>query len=187
MLAQDTTNITATDHQEILCLFRMGKQLYALPVEVILRIIPMVKIMPLLQANDVVAGIINIQGALVPVVNLPRQLGLPDSPLELHTPILLVHYRSYTIGLIVDSVVDVVGIPIQTVTHPEQIIPEQLQKQTALAAMANTAQGTVFILDADRLFQQHQAKALLQVAEFLAAGQDNQSGGDGQPEEILPA
>lgn len=138
---------TASETRQDLALFKLGQQMYALPVEVIVQIIPLVTIIRLPQAHRAILGVIDVRGALTPVVSLASLLGLPELVLRLHTPILLVRHRNYTLGMIVEDVVDVMTVTGQEVESSDDIIPETLRNNTALVALANTARGTIFILD----------------------------------------
>ena len=57
--------------------FRLGEQVYALPIESVVQIIEMVMITPVPLAASSLQGMINVRGATVPVVNLRCHLGLP--------------------------------------------------------------------------------------------------------------
>jgi chemotaxis signal transduction protein len=156
-----------TGSRQDLLKFRLGRQSYALPVEPIKQIIPMVTITPIPQVSTVVEGIINVHGTAVPVVNLARHLGLPAVDLRLYTPILLVQAGECTIGLIVDEVTDVSSLPIDQIVHPADILPEGLGEVPVLRGVAYGGDGMVSLLDLDHLFEPDQVQALAQAAAAL--------------------
>jgi purine-binding chemotaxis protein CheW len=174
--------------QKNLMLFRLGGATFALPIEPIAQIIPMVTITPLPQASDIVSGIINVRGALTPVINLSRHLNLPQAPLQLHTPILLVQCNGRMMGFIVDEVIDVMPLQTREITRPKDILPEALVEAPLLGGLASTGDGTVFVLDIENLFLPHQADALAQATAAISGdngrdgGEKNEaSGGEGGP------
>ena len=67
--------------EKSLVTFRLDSQTYALPIEPLVQIIEMVTITPIPQINSSVEGMINLRGTAVPVVNLGRHFGLPDTRL----------------------------------------------------------------------------------------------------------
>ena len=140
--------------------FRLGRQIFALPIEPIVQIIPIVTITPLPHADPRVAGVINVHGALVPIINLHTLLNLPRPILQLHTPIVLVHCHTHTIGLIVDSVLEVFTPTAKDFTRPKEILPDELVEAPILAGMVNHTSGTVFVLDIDHILLPNQAEAL---------------------------
>ena len=143
--------------QRNLVAFRLDLQTYALPIEPIVQIIEMVTITPIPQVSNTVEGVINVRGALVPVINLHRHLGLPEAALKLHTPIVLVQVGEQMVGLIVDEVLDVLTLSDSQITRTADIVPEGLGKASILQGLAHTPDGMVLLLDLDRLLLPDQA------------------------------
>lgn len=147
--------------------FRLNQQTYALPIEPIAQIIEMVTITPILEVEDSVEGVINVRGTAVPVVNLRRKFGLPEAPLQLDTPIILVQVDHRKVGLIVDEVIGVLSLASAQVIRTADILPERLDKAPLLQGLAHTSDGTVLLLEPERLFLPHQRQALAQAAATL--------------------
>jgi purine-binding chemotaxis protein CheW len=150
-----------------LVVFRLAQQSYALPVEPVKQIISMVAITPLPQVSDVVEGIINVHGTIIPVVNLSHHLGLQKTPLQLYTPILLVQIGEGAIGLIVDEVTHVLSFPLEQITRPVDILPEELGKAAILQGLTYHEGNMVSVLDLAHLFLPDQVQALTQAMKIL--------------------
>ena len=56
--------------------FSLDAQRYALPLASVERVIRVVEITPLSKALDIVLGVVNVQGRVIPVINL-RGAGRP--------------------------------------------------------------------------------------------------------------
>jgi purine-binding chemotaxis protein CheW len=153
--------------QRNLVTFRLNQQPYALPVEPIVYIIPMVTITPVPKINDLVEGVINVRGETVPVVNMRRHLGLPQTALQLHTPIVLVHVGEHTFGLIVDEVLNVLNLPPDRFVRPADVLPPELHDAPILHGLAHVPEGMILMLDPDHLFTPDQAQVIVQAMEFL--------------------
>ncbi len=152
--------------QQSLVTFRLDQQVYALPIEPIVQIIEMVTIMPIPQVNPAIQGVINVRGAPVLVINLRRHMGLPKARLQLRTPIILVQTNAHMMGLIVDQVIDMLELSASQITHPADILPEELGETPLLQGIAHTADGAVLLLDLERLFhRQQQALAMATAIE----------------------
>lgn len=100
-----------------------------------------------------VLGVMNLRGVIVPIMDLRRLLGLPaENGMNTVTVIVIVAGR--TVGLVVDSVSDVVALG-----------PEQIQPRPALGAQVDTdfIVGLAQLSDADgqRLLQLMDLAALL--------------------------
>lgn len=106
-------------------IFRVEAQWYGLPVTQILRIIEMVAMLDLPGAPQGVQGMINVQGEVVPVIDLRRRWGLSPQPYTLRTPIILVRGEeaAQTLGLIVDQVVEVIEVRPEQLKQLAQVVP----------------------------------------------------------------
>lgn len=138
-------------HQQHLVTFRLYQQIYALPIEPVVQIMEMVNIQPLPQATRSLAGVINVRGVAVPVINVRSHLGLPPTSLQLHTPIILVQVDKRQVGLIVDEVIDVLSLLPDQVTPLENLMPNRLGSTPILRGLVHTTQGIVLILDLENL------------------------------------
>jgi purine-binding chemotaxis protein CheW len=161
-----TAEGTLSERQDLVA-FRLEKQTYALPIEPIVQIIEMVAITPIPQLDAVVEGVINVHGEAVAVVKLRRHFGLPDAPLQLNTPILLVRIGGQTIGLIVDEVADVFNLPTDQIVQLDEILPQELGDAPIFRGLTYVADNAVLMLDPDELFRPDQLEILAQAADML--------------------
>ncbi|HNT73637.1 MAG TPA: chemotaxis protein CheW [Anaerolineae bacterium] len=183
-MANESVPITAASHapvgavqaQRYLVVFRLEAQGYAIPVEAILQIIEMVAITPIPQINPVVEGLINLRGEVVPVLNLRRYLGMSGAPLQLHTPIILVHHTGadatgavwQKAGLIVDEVLDVMTVRDEAITSLPGILPEGLRQAPMVQGLVHHAHDLVILLDVAQLFASEQLPPLSMKSATLA-------------------
>ncbi len=72
---------------------------------------------PVPGALPYVAGVVQVRGRVVPVVDLRVRFGLPPVPPALETRIVVVELKDRTVGLLVDSSREVIKL------SPEQIVP----------------------------------------------------------------
>jgi purine-binding chemotaxis protein CheW len=108
-------------------IFSVEGQWYGLPVTQVLRIIEIVAMLELPGAPQGVQGMINVQGQVVPVIDLRRRWGLPPQTYTLRTPIILVggENERQTMGLIVDSVAEVIEVRPEQLKRIEQVVPAE--------------------------------------------------------------
>lgn len=138
--------------------FTVGDQLYGLPVSNVTRIIEMVTITPLPGIPEVIEGIINWHGKIVPVMDLRRRFNLPSCSYGLHTPIVLVDLigQDYILGLIVDTMEDVRDVSVDDLELAESIAPPELTSQitaraTYLAGVATVDRCFILVLNVQGL------------------------------------
>ncbi len=168
-LITKTTGASSGADTLSLLTFSVGEQTYGLPITSVVRIIEMVTITHLPNAPDIIQGIINLQGKATPVIDLRHHFGLPVQPYGLHTPIILADLSSDSriLGLIVDTVADVLEVPYSDLEMTEAMIPpelaEQMTVQTAhLTGVAKVDRQMILILNAQALLTPTQQTTLSQ-------------------------
>jgi purine-binding chemotaxis protein CheW len=165
----DTTAPGNPSGQQDVLAFKLGRQTYALPIHPVVQIIEMVAITPIPQIDTALEGVINVHGEAVAVVKLRRHLGLPDAPLQLNTPIVLVKVGERTVGLIVDEVVDVLNLPDDRIIHLHDILPDTVGDAPALQGVTYITENTLLMLDPNELFDPQELSLLAQAVEILTA------------------
>lgn len=165
----DTTVLGNQPDQQDVVAFQLGRQTYALPINPVVQIIEMVAITPIPQISNALEGVINVQGEAVAVVKLRRHLGLPDTPLQLNTPIILVKVGERTVGLIVDEVLDVLNLPDDRIVHLSDILLETMGDAPVLQGLTYIAENALLMLNPGELFDPQELRALAQAVEILAA------------------
>jgi len=181
----DMENKPSSQEQTVIT-FRLGGQIYALPIEPIVRIIELVPITPLPQVDKVVKGVINVHARAVPVLDMRRLFGLPEAALHLYTPIILIQLHGQMCGLIVDEVVDVVNIAAGSLFRVPDILPSELGDAPILQGITYIQGETVLLLDPPHIFQADRmdelANALSSLSEPVTA---STAEGDVSPSEIV--
>jgi purine-binding chemotaxis protein CheW len=165
----DTTALGNPSGQQDIVAFKLGRQTYALPIHPVIQIIEMVAITPIPQIDTALEGVINVHGEAVAVVKLRRHLGLPDTPLQLNTPVVLVEVGERTVGLIVDEVVDVLNLPDDQIIYLHDILPDTVGDAPALQGMTYIAENTLLMLDPNELFDPQELSLLVQAVEILTS------------------
>ena len=143
---QAVENRTDKSLQNLL-VFRLGAQAFALSIEVVVQIIPMMKLTPLPQSDAIIEGVANIRGTISPMMNVRRRLDMEPLPARLHTPIILIRLGSHLIGLIVDEVIDILSLPTGQVAHPDQILPEGVETSKVLEGVIFLENHNILLLN----------------------------------------
>lgn len=133
-IAATSSSILANTDTLALLVFTADGQKYSLPITSVVRIVEMVTITPLPNVPLAIQGIINLQGKVVVMIDLRCRFGLPKQPYGLHTPIILVEINKngQIMGLIVDTVEDVVHISSKELEIIETFLPPQLIEEMTL-------------------------------------------------------
>ncbi len=89
-----------------LLVFAVGGQRYALDISKVQRVVRIVEITPFSGLPSVVAGIISMQGEVVPVISLRRCCELPERGIELNDRLVILDLERRKVALWVDEVFD---------------------------------------------------------------------------------
>ena len=101
------------------------------------------------RVPDYVAGVVNLRGAVLPVVDLAARLGWEPTAATPRNPIIVIEHEAQLRGLIVHDVADIVAIEQAHLQQPDAIGQDDVTH--FLAAIAPLGEDMVMILDLHRL------------------------------------
>jgi len=90
--------------------FRLAEEIYGINVMQVQEVLRMTEIAPVPGAPSCVIGIINLRGNVVTVVDTRELFGLMREDVTEQTRIMIVECNKVIVGLLVDSVAEVVNI-----------------------------------------------------------------------------
>lgn len=103
-----STKVDAEVREEVqLACFRVGEQLYALNIMSIREIIRPLRLTAVPKAPPFIEGVINLRGAVIPVVDLRRRFDLAIPENDRKTRVLITSLQGRILGLQVDDVTEV--------------------------------------------------------------------------------
>lgn len=88
--------------------FRLDDETYGINVMQVQEVLRYSEIAPVPGAPDYVLGIINLRGNVVTVIDTRRRFALPDYEVSDSTRIIIIEAAKQVVGLLVDSVAEVV-------------------------------------------------------------------------------
>jgi purine-binding chemotaxis protein CheW len=139
-----------------LVVFSLDDQRYALHLEAVNRIVPAVEVTPLPKSPDIILGVINVQGSIIPVINIRRRFRIPERELSIADRMIVARTPRRAVGLIVDTVTGIVEIAEQDVIRAESIIPGT----SYLEGLVKVEDGIVLIHDLDKFLSLDEEQAL---------------------------
>jgi purine-binding chemotaxis protein CheW len=131
---------------DLLLVFCISGQCCALPLKCIERIIRAVEICPLPKAPEIVAGLINVQGQAISVLNIRKLFRLPEIETNLSDQIIIAHTLKRMVAIPVNDVSGVSEYEEQDFISSEELFPgiEYLE------GVAKLKEGIVYIYDLER-------------------------------------
>ena len=115
--------------------FEVDRRSYAIPVSAVTRVVRAVSLTPVPHGPDLLLGLLDLHGRILPVLNLRRRLGLSDQPLKPSDRLMVVRAGERELAMPVDAVHGVVAVDLSAVTGGEAIL-EGLQLTATLAGGA---------------------------------------------------
>jgi purine-binding chemotaxis protein CheW len=93
-------------------------------------------------------GVMNLRGKIIPVIALRKRFGLGQAPPDKQNRIVVVEIQGTVLGFIVDSVSEVLRIPLDTVEPPPRL---GLVEREYVSGVGKLGDRLLIVLDADRL------------------------------------
>lgn len=103
-------------------LFTLDQQQFAISLSTVESIARSAKIISLPNAPDVVQGIINVHGRIIPVVNIRKRFHFPQKQLDLDDQFIIGRTSKQPVAIVVDDVVDIVEISKEKIIEQENIL-----------------------------------------------------------------
>jgi purine-binding chemotaxis protein CheW len=88
----------------------VGTQLFGLPIACVQDVFKVSRLTRVPLAPAEIAGVVNLRGRIVTVIDLGRQLGLTECPGEPATMAIGIEYRGESYGLLIDAVGEVLKL-----------------------------------------------------------------------------
>ncbi len=134
---------TKTDQ---IVVFTLDDISYAFPLRTVLRVMHAIEIKRLPQAPEIISGIINLQGRIIPVADIRKRLGLAEREVDPDDRLIIADTGKREVAILVDFVSGI-----------RDIEPRQLSAATGtlsfaeyLSGVAKVDDGLVLIYDLDR-------------------------------------
>ena len=102
--------------------FRLGSEEYGVDIAQVQEIIRMVEITHVPRAPRFMEGVINLRGQLIPIIDLRTRFAMHRAEHTKSTRIVVTEIGSKRVGIVVDSVSEVLNIPIEQVEEAPDMI-----------------------------------------------------------------
>ena len=139
-----------------LVVFFLDEQRYALYLPAVERVVSAVEVTHLPKAPDIVLGVINFQGKVIPVVNIRKRFGLPERQIELSDQFIIANTSKRTVTLVADTVSGVIEPAEGKLINSENITPGM----EYVDGVIKLDDGLILIHDLDRFLSLEEEKKL---------------------------
>jgi purine-binding chemotaxis protein CheW len=148
------------DDEEQFVVFRLMGEEYGVPIDAVQEIVRVPEQLTRVpKTPDFVEGVINLRGAVLPVVDQRRRFGLPGTERNDRQRIMVFTLRGVRTGFIVDSVSEVMRIPARFIDATPDLSEEQ-RRLIRRVANLERQKRMILLLDVVQLLNAHEVKAL---------------------------
>lgn len=141
-----------------LACFSLGENLFAVDIMRIREIILPQKLSALPRVSPLLEGVINLRGAVIPVMSLRKLFGMPDSAEGMAGKLLIVSLSRQTLALIVDNVLEVITVTARDIKPPLDAVDGIGMEY--LLGVCLSGDRVFMILDIDSLLIQSESRDL---------------------------
>lgn len=138
--------------------FQLNNETYGVNVMAVKEVLRFESVAPVPGAPDYVMGIINIRGTVISVINTRTRFNLPEVKQDDNTRIVIIEIDRYVIGIVVDSVAEVVYLRQSEIESP----PSTGQDETArfIQGVSNKNGRLLILVDMDKLLSEEELSEL---------------------------
>jgi len=137
-------------------IFTLDDQKFALPLASVEKIARAAAIRPLPKSSDVILGVVNVQGRVIPVLDLKKRFGIPTRPIAVSDHLIIARASARVLALLVDTVQDILESDSRDITDQSAI----LDRIDYVGGVLRMEDGMVLINDLERLLSAEEAGEL---------------------------
>lgn len=148
-----------------LLIFTLDQAEYGTNITDIKEITPLGKVTAIPSAPSFIAGIINLRGKIVIVVNLEERFRLVRESTEKPKHIIITEIGEVSFGVIVDEVTGVLRLAQENIKEPPEIIAAKIQVDY-LSGVGLLEDRLILLLDLKKVLSESELADLANLAEF---------------------
>lgn len=129
--------------------FWIDGQLFGIPISAVVQIVGVQPITEIPDAPYYAKGVINLRGAIIPVIDVRLRLGKVEAAYNDRTCIIVTSTRDKSYGLVVDEVEEVADVEDASISPTPKMANGSTDE--FLTGISSTAEGVILLIDAVRL------------------------------------
>lgn len=147
-VADHEQNVVSQIEQEFLA-FRLGKEEYGIHILQTQEIRNFETLTRIANAPEYLKGVMNLRGVIVPVIDMRLRFATGSANFDESTVVIVLNIKGHVIGMIVDSVSDVVTLPASAIKPPPEL--GTVFSSDYLIGLGDIDQRMIILLDIEKL------------------------------------
>ena len=126
-MANNENNVAAEENLQVVA-FKLRNEEYGVSILNVQEIRNLTDITRVPFAQDLIKGVINLRGSVLPVIDLMVRLGLEETPYTQDTRIVTVTVGDLHVGMLVDAVTEVLTLTAKPIDAKKAVNGKELTK-----------------------------------------------------------
>jgi purine-binding chemotaxis protein CheW len=147
---------------------RIGKESYGIGIKHVIEIIELQNISEVPDMPNYVKGVINLRGKVIPIVDLRLRFDMSERAYDDRTCIVVTEIAGSLIGLVVDTVEEVMEIPEDKIEPPPHF-KSVAAKDRYISGMGKVGDSVKIIIDVEKILHEEDSLPIAAAREKEAA------------------
>jgi len=140
--------VTSVGAREYLT-FRLDQEEYGIDILKVQEIRGYEKPTRLANAPEFIKGVVNLRGTIVPIVDMRLKFNCAKAEYNDFTVVIILHLRNRIVGIVVDSVSDVMELPADSIKAAPEI--DSVIDSSAVMGLGSVGERMLILLDIEKL------------------------------------
>lgn len=149
-----STAVLAVSEEQVVVLELAGEA-YGVEIGRVQEIIRMQSITTIPNGPEFVEGVTNLRGRVIPVLDLRKRFGLPQSEATRRSRIVVAELGEHTVGLVVDGVSEVLRVSSDLVEPPSTLVASE--DAAFLRGVAKIDERLILLLDLAQILSREES------------------------------
>ncbi len=141
--------------------FQLGDKYYGIGINYVSEIIGLQPITKVPESEDYIIGLINLRGKIIPVIDVRVRFKMEKKSYDDRTCIIVIDVDSTVIGLIVDTIAEVVVIADEDIIPPPTVTPGAGQASKFVYGIGKVENEVKMLLDLKKLLHDSEPEILI--------------------------
>ena len=164
---KDINNVSVSNIRQLVT-FKMDNVEYAVDIESVQEINRFDKVTPVPRAPSFIEGVMNLRGSVIPAIDLRKRFDLDIVKHTESTRIMIVSIANTLVGLIVDSVNEVLRMEKRIIEKPPSVLKgdENTEYISGIGKLDN-GERIIIIIDTQKIFSGEETDELLETEKII--------------------
>jgi purine-binding chemotaxis protein CheW len=139
--------------------FNIGDEIFGIEVMKAQEVLGKIELTSVPKTMPYMKGVIDLRNTIVPIIDLRAKFGMKEKDSDNETVTLITEIKGFLVGLIVDSVSDVITLSFENIQDTPHFSSEI--DTDAVKGIGKHNERIIIIIDVDRIFNQEELKLLV--------------------------